>query len=69
MKIREEELDNLLKEYPPLNDGVILKINGPLKDTITHSIYLGEWDFEKNVKHGRGIQYWEEGSKYFHFPD
>ena len=67
MEIREEELDNLLKEYLPLNDGVILKINGPLKDTIIHSIYLGEWDFEKIIKHGRGIQYWEEDSKYIRY--
>ena len=61
---QEEELESLFKEYPPLNDGVILKINGPIKDSVTHSIYYGEYDFSKNVKHGRGIQYWEEGAKY-----
>ena len=64
LEIQEEELESLLKEYPPLNDGVILKINGPKKDCNTHSIYLGEWDFSKDVKHGRGIQYWVEGAKY-----
>ena len=63
-EIQEEELETLFKEYPPLNDGVILRVNGPIRDPITHSIYLGEWDFSKNVKHGRGIQLWEEGAEY-----
>ena len=61
----KEELETLLKEYPPLYDGIILKINGPIKDNKYHYTYLGEWDFSKNVKHGRGIQYFEEGSKYY----
>ena len=63
-ELQEEELESLFKEYPPLNDGVILKINGPIKDSNNHSIYFGEWDFSKNVKHGRGVQYFEEGAKY-----
>ena len=65
LEIPEEELTKLLNEYPPLNDGITVNINGPLKDASTQSIYLGEWDFQKNKKHGRGIQYWLEGSKYY----
>jgi hypothetical protein len=65
LEIPEEELTTLLKEYPPLSDGVIVSINGPIIDKSSQSIYLGEWDFTKNLKHGRGIQYWLEGSKYY----
>ena len=62
-KISEEELIQLFKEYPALNDGIIVKVNGPIK--INNSdYYFGEWDFSKNVKHGRGIQYFENGAKY-----
>jgi len=61
--IKEEELEELFKKYPPLNDGVIVKINGPIE--LMNSLYLGEWDFSKNVRHGRGIQYWKDGSKYY----
>ena len=62
-QIPKEELEKLFKEYPPLKDGIDVKINGPIKDN--DSIYLGEWDFSKNEKHGRGIQYFEEGTKYY----
>ena len=62
---QEEEYEKLIKEYPPLNDGINVRINGPIKDIKNNSIYYGEWDFTKNVKHGRGVQYWEEGAKYF----
>ena len=62
-KISKEELKQLFKEYPALNDGIIVKVNGPIK--INNSdYYFGEWDFSKNVKHGRGIQYFENGAKY-----
>ena len=65
IEIPKEELTNLLNEYPPLADNIIISINGPLKDYNTQSVYLGEWDSNKKVKHGRGIQYWSEGSKYY----
>ena len=65
IEIPQEEFDKLTKEYPPLNDGIIVSKNGPLIDKNTQSVYLGEWDFNKNLKHGRGIQYWSEGSKYY----
>ena len=61
--IKEEELEELFKKYPPLNDGVIVKINGPIE--LMNLLYLGELDFSKNVRHGRGIQYWKDGSKYY----
>ena len=65
MEIPKEEIEKLFKEYPPLNDGLILKINGPIKNNKNNYTYYGEWDFSRNVKHGRGIQYFEEGSKYY----
>ena len=64
-KIKKEELDILFQKYPPLNDGINVKIlTAPIKEKATNSIYFGEFDFSKKVKHGRGIQLWEEGSKY-----
>ena len=63
--IPEEELTTLLNEYPPLSDGITVQINGPINDENYNSTYLGEWDFSKNMKHGRGIQYYSEGSKYY----
>ena len=65
LEIPEEELTKLLYLYPPLTDNITVSINGPIKDASTQSIYLGEWDFKSNKKHGRGIQYWLEGSKYY----
>ena len=59
----EEELIKLFKEYPALNDGVIVKVNGPVKID-NSAYYFGEWDFSKNFKHGRGIQYFKSGAKY-----
>ena len=64
LEIPKEELTTLMKEYPPLSDNVKVSLNGPIIDKNTKSVYLGEWDYNKNVKHGRGIQYWSEGSKY-----
>ena len=62
-KIPKEELDIFLKEYPPLSDNIILEIRPPtlLENEI---IYYGEWDKEKNIRHGRGIQIWANGEKY-----
>ena len=44
---KEEELTTLLKELPPLSDGISVQINGPIKDDNYNSVYLGEWDFQK----------------------
>ena len=63
--ITQEELSKLLNEYPPLDDGIIVEINGPLKFENNSSVYYGEWDFTNNMRHGRGIQLWNEGSKYY----
>ena len=64
-QITEEELKALLEEYPPLNDNITVSVNGPLQYEINNSIYYGEWDYSNNMKHGRGIQLWSEGSKYY----
>ena len=62
--ITREELENLLNEYPPLNDDINVIINGLIQYENNNSIYYGEWDSENNLRHGRGIQLWSEGSKY-----
>ena len=64
-KISREDLDELLKEYPALNDEIPVEINGPLLFEINNSIYFGEWDYSNNMRHGRGIQIWNEGSIYY----
>ena len=64
-QITQEELDNLLKEYPPLNDEIKVEIYGPIQYDNNNTIYYGEWDSSNNMRHGRGIQLWNEGSKYY----
>ena len=63
--ITKKELENLLEEYPPLDDGIPVEIKGPLQFENNNSLYYGEWDPANNMRHGRGIQLWDEGSKYF----
>jgi hypothetical protein len=61
--ITNQDMSYLFSNYPPLNDGVkvILK---PVELTETGVLYSGEWDSEGN-KHGRGVQLWPDGSKYY----
>ena len=60
----EEELQELLNTYEPLDDNINIEIKGPLYYTNTNSIYYGEWDSSNKKRHGRGIQIWKDGSKY-----
>ena len=62
-EITEQDMSYLFSNYPPLKDGikVILK---PLQFDEDGACYSGEWDEEGN-KHGRGIQLWPDGSKYY----
>ena len=62
-EITEQDMSYLFSNYPPLKDGikVILKPTQINEDGICYS---GEWDEEGN-KHGRGIQLWPDGSKYY----
>jgi hypothetical protein len=62
-KIPQEELNKVLNEYPPLNDGINVSIR-PLIDNENGSVFFGEWDPSTNKRHGRGIQVWSNGNKY-----
>ena len=62
--VTDEELNLLLKNYPPLNDKIEVEIISPIEYPTNNSIYYGEWDINNNVRHGRGILVWPEGSKY-----
>ncbi len=62
-KITESDINYLLKNYPSLNDGEEIKIK-PINKIENGAFYYGEWDSKGN-KHGRGIQLWPDGSKYF----
>ena len=62
-KITKEELNNFFNEYTPLNDEVEVELRSP-QLCENDAIYLGEWDIEKNLRHGRGIQIWPNNEKY-----
>jgi hypothetical protein len=62
--IIDDELNLLLKIYPPLNDNIQVEITSPIEYPTNRSIYFGEWDSKNKVRHGRGILIWPEGSKY-----
>ena len=61
--ITEQDMSYLFSYYPPLNDGVKV-IRKPTQLTETGVLYSGEWDEEGN-KHGRGVQLWPDGAKYY----
>ena len=61
--ITEDDLRKLFEKYEPLKDGVQTE----LKQCVEYenkAIYYGEWNKGTNKKHGRGIQVWNDGSKY-----
>ena len=65
---REEEITNqdmsyLFSNYPPLKDGVKVLLK-PSQLCENGTIYSGEWDEEGN-RHGRGVQIYPDGSKYY----
>ena len=62
-EITEQDMSYLYSYYPPLNDGVKV-IRKPTQLTETGVLYSGEWDEEGN-KHGRGVQLWPDGAKYY----
>ena len=62
-QISQKDLEGLFNAYEPLDDNVKVEINGPIYEN--NSTYYGEWDFANNVRHGRGIQFWSEGSRYY----
>ena len=62
--VEDEELSTLLKTYPPLNDNIQVEIITPIEYPTTDTKYYGEWDITNNIRHGRGISVWPDGSKY-----
>ena len=62
-KIKKEEIFQLLKFYPPLNDGIEVELKMPLK-LENQTEYCGEMQKSKEIRHGRGIQIWIDGSRY-----
>ena len=60
----EKDLAWLLNNYPPLNDNIHVEIIAPIEYPTFNSKYFGEWDTNNNIRHGRGVLIWPEGSKY-----
>ena len=63
-KITNEELNNFLSSCEPLNDLFEVEIR-PTTLCENNSIYYGEWVKNNNIRHGRGIQIYANGAKYF----
>ena len=63
-KISDTEFNELLIQYPYTDDGITVKKRNPQEHILDKTIYYGEWDIDKNVRHGRGIQIWPDGAKY-----
>ena len=62
-EITEKDMSYLFSNYPPLNDGIKVTLK-PLDFDDDGNLYHGEWD-EKGNKHGRGVQLWPNGAKYY----
>ena len=62
-KIKTEEISQLLKQLPPLNDGVPVELRMPFKFE-NQAEYCGEVQVSKEIRHGRGIQIWIDGTRY-----
>ena len=63
-KIDLKEFNQLEIDYPKKNDDVIVEMRNPQESKENQVIYYGEWDKNKNVRHGRGIQIWPDGARY-----
>ena len=63
-RISDTEFKELIIQYPPIDDDVRIEKRNPQENKIEKTIYYGEWDIDKNVRHGRGIQIWPDGAKY-----
>ena len=62
-KITEEQLNTLYSTYKPINDPQKLETRPPVEYE-NKSCYYGEWSVSTNLRHGRGIQTWVDGSMY-----
>ena len=61
--ITPEEFQEFCATHNSLNDSISVEIR-PTTACENKTIYYGEWDIKKNLRHGRGIQVWPDGSKY-----
>ena len=62
-KLPQSEIEQLYKNYPPLNDNIKVEKMPPV-EFLNKVIYYGEWDKKNYIRHGRGIQLWTDGSKF-----
>ena len=62
--IPDSEFKELLIQYPIIEKDVRIERRNPQENKNEKTIYYGEWDIDKNVRHGRGIQIWPDGAKY-----
>ena len=66
------EILNFIENHPPLNDGIEVEFQKEIKyiykdkinDKIIYSIYQGECQKGKQIRHGRGFFKWGDGEKY-----
>jgi len=61
--LTEKDLLNTINSYPIMNDKYEVEIRKPVEYE-DGSIYYGEWMKGTKNKHGRGIQLWEDGTRY-----
>lgn len=61
--LSEHDLLDVINSYPILGDKFEVEIRKPVEYE-DGSIYYGEWLKKSNNRHGRGIQLWEDGTKY-----
>jgi len=64
LKFMVDEYNELIKNYPKKEDGIKVEKRDPIENTEKKTIYYGEWDIDKNIRHGRGVQIWPDGTKY-----
>lgn len=62
-KISDEQIKKLFSKYKPLDDRTAVKLMQPTEYE-NKAIYYGERSNDKNLRHGRGIQIWIDGSMY-----
>ena len=54
IEITKQDISLFFNEYTPLNDDILVILCRPL--TIDNNcVYYGEWTYDKQYKHGRGI--------------
>lgn len=60
----EDDFKELINNYPEKEDGIKVEKRHLIENENDKTLYYGEWDVDKNIRHGRGIQIWPDGAKY-----